>query len=59
MTTLHTIDEWRESGQAPQRINAAHLEGEVATTRPLCAYPQVAVYTRSGDASDAASFECR
>ncbi len=56
---LHTIDEWRESGQAPQRINAAHLEGEVATTRPLCAYPQVAVYTRSGDASDAASFECR
>ena len=56
---LQVIDDWRESGQSPERINAAHLEDGIETTRPLCAYPQVAVYTSRGDASDAASFECR
>lgn len=56
---LETIDDWRESGLAPERIDAAHVEGGVETTRPLCAYPQVAVYTRAGNVNAAASFECR
>ncbi len=56
---LQTIDDWRESGQSPERINASHIEDGVETTRPLCAYPELAVYTSRGDASDAASFECR
>ncbi len=55
---LQAIDEWRESGQSPERINASHIEDGVESTRPLCAYPDLAVYTR-GDARDAASFECR
>jgi len=28
-------------------------------TRPLCPWPQVAVYKGSGSTDDAASFECR
>ena len=56
---LHTIDSWRESGEAPEQINAVHLENEIESTRPLCAYPQVAIYTTGADASDAASFRCQ
>lgn len=56
---LTVIDDWRESGQGPERINASHVKDGIETTRPLCAYPKVAVYTSRGDASDAASFECR
>lgn len=55
---LRTIDDWRESGQTPERINAVHLEAGVESTRPLCAYPQVAVYTAGAIESDAASFRC-
>ncbi|MDG2090905.1 MAG: tannase/feruloyl esterase family alpha/beta hydrolase [Gammaproteobacteria bacterium] len=56
---LQTIADWRESGVAPERINAAHIEDGVESTRPLCAYPQVAVYTSGADSSAAASFQCR
>jgi len=56
---LQSIDDWRESGQAPDQIIATHVEGGIESARPLCAYPQVAVYTGRGDAKDAASFECR
>jgi len=57
---LQVIDTWRESGQAPERINAARFENNgVMSTRPLCAYPQVAVYTDGAESSDAASFQCQ
>ncbi|MFL2840759.1 MAG: DUF6351 family protein [Pseudohongiellaceae bacterium] len=56
---LGTIDDWRESGRRPERINATHIEDGIETTRPLCVYPQSAVYTSRGEASDAASFECQ
>lgn len=55
---LQTIDDWRVSGEAPGRINAAHFEDGVESTRPLCAYPQVAVYETGAIESDAASFTC-
>jgi feruloyl esterase len=32
--------------------------GVVDRTRPLCPYPQVAVYNGKGDTNDAASFTC-
>ena len=35
------------------------VAGAVARTRPLCAYPQRAVYTGSGSIDDAANFTCR
>jgi feruloyl esterase len=33
--------------------------GSVTRTRPLCKYPQKAVYNGSGNIDDAASFACR
>ena len=54
------LDRWRESGRAPSQVIASHAtEGRVDKTRPLCAFPQVAVYKGTGSTDDAASFECR
>src|SRR6185503_21093308 len=45
---------------APDRIEASHASGgRIDRTRPLCPYPQQAVYKGSGSIDEAASFECR
>jgi hypothetical protein len=31
---------------------------EITKTRPVCAYPEVAIYKGSGDMGDATSLEC-
>ena len=47
-------------GKAPDQIVASHAtDGRVDRTRPLCPYPQVAVYKGSGSIDEAASFSCR
>jgi feruloyl esterase len=33
-------------------------QGKVVRTRPLCAYPEVAMYKGSGSIDDAANFSC-
>lgn len=49
--------DWVEQGKAPQRIIASG--GSVAArTRPLCPYPQQAVYKGKGNIDDAANFVC-
>jgi feruloyl esterase len=54
------LDRWVTAGEAPNRIEAAHLTKGVADkTRPLCPYPEVAVYKGSGSTTEAASFACR
>jgi feruloyl esterase len=54
------IERWREAGQTPEAIIAAHVTGSnVDMTRPLCPYPQVAVYKGAGSTNDAASFSCK
>ncbi|HEY7502134.1 MAG TPA: tannase/feruloyl esterase family alpha/beta hydrolase [Vicinamibacterales bacterium] len=54
------LDEWVEHGKPPDRIVASHAtNGRVDRTRPLCPYPQLAVYTGSGSADDAENFTCR
>ena len=54
------LEQWVEHGKAPDRILASHsTNGVVDRTRPLCPYPQVAVYTGMGSTDEAASFECR
>ncbi len=54
------LERWIEQGTAPERIVATRaINGVVDRARPLCAYPQVAVYRGTGDTNDAASFECR
>lgn len=57
---VKALEEWVEKGQAPERIIASHMtNGKADRTRPLCAYPQVAVYKGSGSTDDAANFVCK
>ena len=50
---------WVEKGTAPQTIAASRVvDGKVVRTRPLCPYPQTAIYKGSGPTDDAASFSC-
>ena len=54
------LERWRESNSAPDSIIAAHVTGNnVEMTRPLCPYPQVAVYKGVGSTNDSASFSCK
>jgi feruloyl esterase len=56
---LTALEKWVEEGVAPRRILASHVVSNVTTfTRPLCPYPQQAVYSGSGSTDDAASFAC-
>jgi feruloyl esterase len=56
---LYAIEDWVEDGKAPERIIASRTrDGATDMTRPLCPYPQVAVWDREGDPNDAASFTC-
>ena len=58
--TLAALEKWVEQGIAPDRIIGSHLtNGAVDRTRPLCPYPQEAVYTGRGSIDDAANFVCR
>ena len=57
---MGVIERWRESGQAPDSIIAEHVTGStVDMTRPLCAYPQTAVYKGVGSKNDASNFACK
>ena len=54
---MAVIERWRESNTAPEQIIASHVTGNnIDMTRPLCPYPQVAVYKGVGSTNDAASF---
>jgi len=59
--TTEAIINWVENGSAPDRIIARKqgADGTVSRTRPLCPYPQHAVYKGSGSTDDAANFQCR
>jgi feruloyl esterase len=57
---LSALEQWVERGTAPDRILASHsTRGVVDRRRPLCPYPQAAVYKGTGSPDDAASFECK
>jgi hypothetical protein len=47
--------DWVEKGVAPSSVLA---QGPGTRTRPLCAYPQTAIYNGSGSTDDAANFRC-
>ena len=54
------LERWREQNQAPDQILASHVtNGQIDMTRPLCPYPQVAVYKGVGSTNDAANFSCK
>jgi feruloyl esterase len=57
---VSALEQWVEHGKAPDQIIASHAtKGVVDRTRPLCPYPQVAVYKGAGSADEAANFECK
>jgi feruloyl esterase len=57
---LAALEQWVEHGRAPDQIIAAHSTNSVVDrTRPLCPYPEGAVYTGSGSINDASNFACR
>jgi feruloyl esterase len=57
---IKALETWVEQGKAPERMEASRMRnGKVDRTRPLCAYPQVAVYKGSGSTDDASNFSCQ
>jgi feruloyl esterase len=58
---LSAIVTWVEDGVAPERLLASKVDEAGATlmTRPLCPYPEVAVWDGTGDTNDASSFRCQ
>jgi hypothetical protein len=54
-----TLVNWVENGVAPETILATNTTGGVVTrSRPLCPYPQTAIYNGSGSTDEAANFHC-
>lgn len=54
------LEQWVEHDHPPDRIMASHsTNNTVDRTRPLCPYPQVAVYKGSGSVDEAVNFVCR
>jgi feruloyl esterase len=54
------ISDWVEKGTAPDAIIASKIvDGKTVRTRPLCPYPQRAVYKGAGSTDDAANFACQ
>jgi hypothetical protein len=49
---------WVERGEAPDQILAQSTTGGVARTRPLCPYPETAIYNGTGSTDHAANFHC-
>jgi feruloyl esterase len=57
---LTALEQWVEQSQAPAAIPAARrVEGKVVRTRPLCPWPEVAVYQGQGSVDSAENFACR
>ncbi len=57
---IDALSRWVEQGKAPDRIKASRVRaGNIDRTRPLCPYPQVAVYSGSGSTDESANFSCR
>ena len=57
---LTALELWVEKGVAPGSILTTKYDddGKVLWTRPVCPYPQRAIYTGQGDIHDAANYSC-
>jgi feruloyl esterase len=57
---LAALEQWVEANKPPERIEASRIrDGKVDRTRPLCPYPQVAVYKGSGSTDESGNFVCQ
>jgi feruloyl esterase len=56
---LAALEKWVEEGVAPTELAGAHMtSGKVDFTRPICMYPQVAVYSGTGSETEAENYTC-
>jgi len=56
---LTALERWRENRTAPDHLIAAHSTSNVIdNSRPLCPYPQAAIYKGSGNVTDAGNYTC-
>ena len=55
---LGAIDQWVQTGKAPDQLVASNPPGRPARTRPLCAHPKVAAYSGHGNTDEAQNFHC-
>ncbi len=55
---ISTLDTWVETGHAPERIVVSNPPGAPARTRPLCPWPQRAVYSGKGSTDEEKNFKC-
>jgi feruloyl esterase len=57
---MGALERWKEASEPPAQIVATHVTNNVVDrTRPLCPYPQMAVFKGSGSINDAANFACK
>ena len=56
---ISTLDQWVDTKRAPDRIVVSNPPGAPARTRPLCPWPQEAVYSGQGSTDDEKNFQCR
>jgi hypothetical protein len=56
---LSAIDQWVETGKAPDRIIATNPPNQKSMSRPICPYPQIAKYMGTGSTDEAENFECK
>jgi feruloyl esterase len=55
---LGAIDQWVQTGNAPEQLVASNPPGRPVRTRPLCPHPKVAAYIGHGDTDEAQNFRC-
>jgi len=57
---VEAIRAWVEDGDAPERLTASKLDssGQTTVARPVCPYPEFAVYDGTGDPAVESSFSC-
>jgi hypothetical protein len=55
---ISTLDTWVDTGRAPERIVVSNPPNAPARTRPLCPWPQEAVYSGQGSSDDEKNFKC-
>ncbi len=57
---LAALERWVERSETPEVLPASHVtNGVVTRSRPLCAYPKVAVYSGNGSTERAENFTCQ
>lgn len=55
---IATIDKWVETGRAPGRIVVSNPSTAPRRARPLCPFPQEAVYIGTGSTDEEKNFRC-